>query len=139
MASIAALRDALASRLIAAYAGTNIQVYDSVPGQINTPCVVVEPASGDYHQTLGSADQTMHQMSVIAIAFLGERAAAQDQIDALISNTGAQSIKAAIEGDRTLGGAALWCDASGYRDYGTREYSGQNYLMATVDVQLYAA
>ncbi len=139
MASIASLRDALAARLIAAYAGTNIQVYDTVPGQIVTPCVVVEPASGDYHQTLGAADQTMHQMAVHAFDALGERASAQDHIDQMVANTGAQSIKAAIEGDRTLGGVVLWADASGYRDYGTIEFGGQSYLKCTVDVQILAA
>jgi len=135
MASLAAIRDAIKSRLATAYAAENIMVYDTVPGDIAAPAVIVEPDSGEYHQTLGSVDQTMHQFAVHAFVALGDRAAAQDDLDSLISNTGARSIKAAIEGDRTLGGVVKWCDPIRYRDYGTRRYGDADYLGATIDVQ----
>lgn len=135
MTSIATIRDALKTRLTAAYAGQNIMVYDTVPGEIATPAVIVEPATGEYHQTMGSDDYTLHQFAVHAFVAFGDRVAAQDDLDGIIANTGARSIKAALEGDRTLGGVVKWCDPVRYRDYGTRSYGDVAYLGATIDVQ----
>lgn len=137
-ATLAEIRTALKARLATYYAGRGVEVYDIVPGQIVTPCVVVEPASGSYHQTFGASGGTEHTLAVHVMAHLGDRTAAQRTVDQMISETGTLSVVAGIHADRTLGGTVRWADPQSYRDYGTRRYGDADYLMATIDVAVFA-
>lgn len=136
MATVQQIRAGIKATLAAYYAGqgVSIQVYDIVPGAVVAPCVVIEPASGEYMQTLGAIDRTMHALAAHAMVKLGDRESAQNTLDQIISATGAMSIAAGIATDRTLGGVTEWATASGYRDYGTRRFADADYLMATVDI-----
>lgn len=140
MATLAQIRTAARATIAAYYAGQgqSIQVYEFVPGDVVTPCVVVEPGSGTYHAAFGSASGTDHVLAVHAMVALGDRQAAQEMLDEMISETGPKSMKAAIESDRTLGGVVRYADPQGYRDYGTREFGGTHYLMASIDVTILA-
>ena len=138
-ANLKQIRAALKATLVAYYAshGVSIQVYDRVPGAIVSPAVVVEPASGEYQQTLGAIDRTQHMLAVTALVATADVEAAQDTLDQIISAVGSMSIAAGILSDQTLGGVVEWANASGYRDYGTVSYANANYLKATVDVQTF--
>lgn len=129
------IRSALQARLIAYYQTNSepIQVYATVPGAAVERCVIVEPGSGTFHAAMGANGGTDHVLAVHALVGLGDRDAAQDILDAMISETGTASIAAAIEGDRTLGGVVRWADPQGYRDYGTRSFGDATYLMCTLD------
>lgn len=134
-ATLQQARTALKATIVTYYQsqGESIQVYDVVPGAIEGPAVVVEPASGSYHYSLGSSAGSEHTLAVHALVPLGDREAAQNTLDQMISESGAKSIVAAIHSDRRLGNVVAYADPQGYRDYGIREFSGTNYLMATVD------
>lgn len=134
-ATLQAARAALKATLAAYYAGQGaaIQVYAFVPGTVDGPCAVVEPGSGTYHYSLGSAG-TEHMLAVHAMVPLGDRESAQTVLDEMISEAGARSIVAGIHSDRTLGGVVAYADPQGYRDYGTRDFGNAVYLMASVDI-----
>lgn len=139
-ATLKAIRSALKTTIAAYYALNNepIQVYERVPGAVVERAVVVEPGSGTYHAAMGGSGGTDHVLAVHAMVALGDRDAAQDTLDLMISETGTASIKAAIESDRTLGGTVRWADPQGYRDYGTRSFGDATYLMATLDIAVLA-
>lgn len=94
------VRDALKTRL-QTIAG--LRVYEVIPEPITPPCAVVGQL--DFTFDIDNArglDQANVDIYVIVQRF-SERAG-QDKLDGYLAGTGATSIKAAIEGDRTLGG-----------------------------------
>lgn len=116
---------------------TDVNVYDDVPGQITTPCVLVEPSEGEYHQVFGGGGaQTEHLVAVHVIYAMGDRRSAQFGLMPFISGSGSRSVKAGIASDPTLGGVVKYADAERYRDYGTRRYNEVDYLMCTVEVRV---
>lgn len=136
-ATLQQARDALKARLVAYFnsQGQQVQAYATVPGSPVAPAVIVEPATGLYHQSFGSSG-TEHVLAVHALVVLGDREAAQNTLDQMISESGPLSVVAAIHEDRRLGNVVAYADPIGYRDYGTREMGGAAYLMATIDVRV---
>jgi hypothetical protein len=63
---------------------------------------------------------------------------AQNKLDAYWSGTGVQSIKAAIESNRTLGGTAFDCRVTSLRSYNQVSVADVTYLAAEFAVQVYA-
>lgn len=109
-----------------------LRTYDIVPDVIVPPCVVVGQL--DFTFDLNNArglDQANLDVFVIVQRF-SERAA-QDKLDKYLAGSGDNSIKAAIESDRTLGGA---CDAlrvtsaeSGTYQMGDIDYLSYRYRL----------
>jgi hypothetical protein len=94
------VRDALKTRLQTI---SGLRVYEIIPEPITPPCAVVGQL--DFTFDIDNArglDQANVDIYVIVQRF-SERAG-QDKLDGYLAGTGATSIKAAIEGDRTLGG-----------------------------------
>lgn len=94
------VRDALKTRLQTI---SGLRVYELIPEPITPPCAVVGQL--DFTFDIDNArglDQANVDIYVIVQRF-SERAG-QDKLDGYLAGTGATSIKAAIEGDRTLGG-----------------------------------
>jgi hypothetical protein len=95
------VRDGLKTRLQTI---SGLRCYDLVPDQVNPPAAVVGQL--DFTFDIDNArglDQANVDVIVIVQRF-SERAG-QNRLDAYLAGSGAGSIKAAIEGDRTLGGA----------------------------------
>ena len=95
------VRDGLKTRLQTI---TGLRVYDLIPDTVSPPAAVVGQL--DFTFDINNArglDQANCDVLVI-VQRLSERVA-QDKLDAFLAGSGAGSIKAAIEGDRTLGGA----------------------------------
>ena len=109
-----------------------LRTYDIVPDVIVPPCVVVGQL--DFTFDLNNArglDQANLDVFVIVQRF-SERAA-QDKLDKYLAGSGDYSIKAAIESDRTLGGA---CDTlrvttaeSGTYQMGDIDYLSYRYRL----------
>ncbi|CAB4178154.1 hypothetical protein UFOVP1462_39 [uncultured Caudovirales phage] len=107
-----------------------LRTYDLVPDVIVPPCVVVGQL--DFTFDLDNArglDQANLDVFVIVQRF-SERTG-QDKLDKYLAGSGNESIKAAIESDRTLGGA---CDTlrvtsaeSGTYQTGDIEYLSYRY------------
>ena len=95
------VRDGLKTRLQTI---SGLRVYDLIPDNVTPPAAVVGQL--DFTFDINNArglDQANCDVLVI-VQRLSERVA-QDKLDAFLAGSGAGSIKAAIEGDRTLGGA----------------------------------
>ena len=109
-----------------------LRTYDLVPDVIVPPCVVVGQL--DFTFDLNNArglDQANLDVFVIVQRF-SERSG-QDKLDKYLAGSGDSSIKAAIESDRTLGGA---CDTlrvtsaeSGTYQMGDIDYLSYRYRL----------
>ena len=94
------VRDALKTRLQTI---SGLRVYELIPEPVTPPCAIVGQL--DFTFDIDNArglDQANVDIYVIVQRF-SERAG-QDKLDGYLAGTGSTSIKAAIEGDRTLGG-----------------------------------
>lgn len=95
------VRDGLKTRLQTI---SGLRCFDLIPDQVTPPTAIVGQL--DFTFDINNArglDQANVDIIVIVQRF-SERAG-QNKLDAYLSGSGATSIKAAIEGDKTLGGA----------------------------------
>ncbi len=81
-----------------------LRCFDNVPDALAPPAAVVEPIEVDFHSAMGTALTTYRAYILVIVGRMSERAA-QDKLDSYLATTGAGSIKAALEVDKTLGGA----------------------------------
>lgn len=126
MASVGALRDGLKTRL-QTIAG--LRVYDTVPGEVSPPAAVVRPESITFDSSMSRGSDDFVFTVLVLVSTAVDRVA-QDKLDGYLDGAGALSVKAAIEADPDLGGAADWTNVTGVRNYGLVEYAGVPYLGA---------
>jgi hypothetical protein len=101
-ATVSQVLTGLATRL-----GTisGLRTYTYMPDQLNPPVGFPVLESVEYHKAFGGGDVRM-QCSVFVIVGRYIDRTAHAALDGFLSYDGATSIRAAIEGDRTLGGVA---------------------------------
>lgn len=114
MSSLAAIRAGLAanlSTLKTTYQDMQISAY--MLSNPTLPTIWVKPTPGnvtEYHQTFQTMSnpdgQVTWSLTVQAFVAAGGDIAAQMVLDELLDTSGPHSVKAAIEADKTLGGAA---------------------------------
>src|SRR6266496_4990333 len=113
--SIPLIRDALQTR-INTIAG--LQVYDTMPEQVVLPAAIVYPSPGTFltYSTLdGAADL---EFIVIVLVSSAVDDLAQDQLDNFLADSGALSIKAAVDADQSLGGTVDYASVGFAQNYG---------------------
>jgi hypothetical protein len=94
------LHDAIATALATV---PGLRVADHLPEAVSPPMAVIQIQSVTYHRAMkGGSSEWKYVISVVA-GRMGERSA-QITLDGWMSWDGSQSIRAAIESDRTLGG-----------------------------------
>lgn len=134
MADIADIVSGIADRLLT-IDGMRVQeqVLDTAP----VPVTLIGPPSGvSYDETMArGADVYTFNLRVL-VARASERAAQKALFDYL-SGTGTKSVKAAFEGDPTLGGAADTCrimsaTGIGVYPYGEIDYVGSEFILEVV-------
>lgn len=125
MGTLSAIRDGLKTRLATI---TGLRAYDTIPDDINIPAAIVGvPESIEFDTTYGrGADR--YTIPVRVYASLASERAGQDKLDGYLAASGSGSVKAAIEGDPTLGGAAHTTRVTQARGYGVYEIAGVSYL-----------
>lgn len=118
MTTLAAIRDGLRANL-ASIPGVQVSAY--VLSNPVLPVVWIRPASDavDYHRAMGNG---LDEWSMLVQAYVGTPSdlGAQKKLDELLASSGSSSVKAAIESDKTLNGAAsdLIVDScTGYLEY----------------------
>jgi hypothetical protein len=117
------VRDGLKTRLQTI---TGLRAYDLIPDTVVPPCAVVGQL--DFTFDIDNArglDQA--QVDVLVIVQRFSERAGQDKLDAYLAGSGASSIKAAIEGDRTLGGTVNTLRVTG-AEAGTYDSQGVTFL-----------
>lgn len=125
MGSIATIRDGLKTRLATV---TGLTVYDTMPDDVYPPCAIVGmPSRIAYDVTFRTAVARID----IPIRILAGRvleAQAQDTLDGYVSADGANSLRAALDNDPTLNGAAHTARITEARDYGVYTVGDVPYL-----------
>ena len=84
---------------------SGLRVFDYQPEQLNPPVAFPVIESIEYHQAMGGGHVQMRFNVFVIIGRYLDRVA-HANLDAYLSYDGASSIRAALEGDRTLGGVA---------------------------------
>lgn len=101
-ATVSQVMTGLATRL-----GTisGLRTYTYMPDQLNPPVGFPVIESVDYHKAFAGGDVQMRCSVFVIVGRYVDRTA-HTALDGYLSYSGATSIRAAIEGDRTLGGVA---------------------------------
>lgn len=130
MASLADLRDGLATR-IGTVSGLRVTAWQ--PDAVRPPIAFVLPDTIEYDLNANRGADTTTFLVTVLVGRADDRAA-QRNLDGYIF--GAGSIKAAIEADRTLGGAANTCRVVEMRNYGSVAVGDQVYLGCEFSVEV---
>lgn len=135
MGSLANIRDGLKGRLATI---SGLRAYDTVPDSIAIPAAVVGvPESITYDSVFARACDVY----IIPIRVYAGRASertGQDKLDGYLAASGSSSVKAAIEGDVSLNGAAQTVRVTEARNYAVYTVAGVEYLGVEFIVQVYA-
>jgi hypothetical protein len=81
-----------------------LRVVDYLPDQINPPTAVISIDSVTYHQAFAGGDP-LYQFTITVIVARASERVAQQKLDAFLAYSGTQSVRAAVEADKSLGGA----------------------------------
>lgn len=120
------LRTGLANRLATI---TGLRTSATLPDQPTPPMAVVYPDRVTYDTALGRGSDEYTFSVLVIVGRIAERTA-QTSLDAYCNPSGATSIKAAIEGDPTLGGNAFDCRVTEMRGQGSLTVGDTTYLTA---------
>lgn len=82
---------------------SGLRVFDHVPDSWATPCAFVVPDTVEYWNAFAGGDATHNWTATVVVGRQSDRSS-QRQLLEYMSYSGTKSIRAAIEGDRTLGG-----------------------------------
>ena len=134
MASITELRAGIKTNLATI---NGLRVSDYQPDSINPPVAIVFPVSLNYDETFHRGMQTYTFAVQVIVGRVSERTG-QSTIDSYCSSTGTNSIKLAIESDKTLAGKAFDLRVTDMRNYGELTVGEVNYLSAEFVVLCYA-
>jgi hypothetical protein len=134
MALVSELRDGLKANLATV---TGLRTADTVPDNPSPPIAVVFPQGVTFNNAFANGMNT-YTFSVYVIVNRVSERSAQNSLDAYISGTGSNSIKRAVESDKTLGGKAYDVRVSEVRSYGDITIGEINYLSAEFIVLCYA-
>jgi len=131
MASLAALRSGLATRLATI---TGLRCYDVLPDAPNLPAamVILKPPVV-YDASMGGA--AIWKLHITVLVSRWDATRAQHHIDPYIDTAGAQSVKAAVEGDRALGGACDDVRVTSVTNYGPATHAGVQYLAVEFEAE----
>lgn len=132
MGSLASIRTGLKTRLATI---TGINAYDVAPGTPNLPAAMVLPGSIEFDESMGRGSDLL-TFEVRLLVAESTMELSQTQLDAYLAGSGASSVKAAIEGDATLAGAADWTRVTRVVSYGQIEHNGVTYLGARFAVEV---
>ena len=103
MAALSDIRTGLANR-IATISG--LRTAATIPDQVNPPIAIVIPERLTYDDAFNRGLVTYSFLVQVIVGKVSERTS-QNKIDGFINPTGTTSIKAAIEGDKTLNGVVF--------------------------------
>lgn len=99
-ATLQQIADGIETRLATV---TGLRVFDHVPDLFATPCSFVLPGSIAYWGDFAGGNAEVEVVITVVVGRTSDRAA-QKSLYTYMSYSGAGSIRAAIEADRTLGG-----------------------------------
>lgn len=133
MATIAQMRAGIATNL-QTIAG--LRTSDTVPDNIQPPVAIVSPSAIQYDLTFQRGLDLYNFTVMIVVGRASERQA-QRALDAFCAGTGASSVKAAIESNRTLTGLVNDLRVTSMRNYGSTLIGETTYLAVEFELVVY--
>ena len=114
---------------------TGLRVFDYVPDSLSPPAAVVEPLEVDYDEAMRRGLDFYRAFILVIVGRMSDRSS-QDRLDAYLAGSGASSVKAALEADKSLGGACSTLQVTSARP---REVvvSGVNMIAYRFEVSIY--
>jgi hypothetical protein len=112
-----------------------LRCFDYVPDSLAPPAAVVEPLEIDYDEAMNRGCEFYRAFILVIVGRMSDRSS-QDRLDAYLTESGASSVKAALEADRTLGGACATLQVASSRP---REVvvSGVNMIAYRFEARIY--
>ena len=133
-ATVTGIRQGLAD---AVGAINGLRVSATVPDSPAPPVAIVVPVDISYDTSFGRGMDTYRFSVLVIVGRMAERSA-QNSLDAYCAPTGDYSIKAAVNADKTLGGACQNATVTGMVNYGSLVVGDTEYLSADFQVTIYA-
>jgi hypothetical protein len=115
-----------------------LRVFDYVPDKVAAPMAFVAWEDVQYHRASTNGLNQYGFTITLVIGGRGSERTAQRNLHNYVSDSGDLSIRAAIEGDRTLGGAAQDTVVVSAGDMIPLEVDGSFHLMVDLQVTVYA-
>lgn len=134
MTSVTAIRVGLAANLATI---TGLRTSATTPDSPNPPIAIVSVESISFDTAMGRGMDT-YTFTVLCIVGRVDERSAQNKLDAYCNPTGAQSVKTAIESNRTLAGACFDLRVTDLRNYGDLVIADSTYLAAEFRVAVFA-
>lgn len=134
MSTIDAMRSGMATRLATI---SGLRVASELPDNPNPPIAIVNLRNINYDQAFGKGLAVYTFVVTVIVGRAAERVA-QQKLNDYLDNTGNQSIKTAIESDKTLGGAAFDTRVVSLDNIGNVQLSDATYLAAEFTVNVYS-
>lgn len=136
MSSVSAIADGLKARLATI---SGLRAYSYQPEQLNPPFAYPVLNGVTYHQTMGMGNAvTQFDWSVYVVVGRWVDRVAVVNLDNFLSATGASSIRAALEGDLTLGGACADLIVASSANITALEQDDAEYLQISFSLTIYA-
>ncbi len=132
--SISAMRDGLATNL-----GTipGLRTAAELIDNPSPPIALVSLDSVEYDQSF-QRGLTLYTFTIVVIVGRAAERTAQRKLDGYLANDGEQSVKLAVESDRTLSGYAQDLRVVSAGSIGSIQVNDQTYLAAEFTVTVYA-
>lgn len=134
MPTVTQIRAALATNLATV---SGLRTSALIPDAPQPPIAVVIPDNITYDTAFGRGLDTYEYTVTVIVGRQSDRTA-QGSLDGYCNPTGAQSIKTAIESDKTLGGVAQTLRVTNMKTYGSMTIADTVYLIADFSVTVYA-
>lgn len=133
-ATVSQVADGLKARLATI---SGLRTFSFQPEQVNPPVAFPVLESIDYHKAFGGGDVRM-QFTIIVIVGRYVDRVAHANLDGFLSFDGATSLRAAIEGDRTLGGVAQTLVMDSSLSIGALAVAEAEFLQVSFSVLVHA-
>jgi len=113
-----------------------LYVYDTIPDNVYVPAAIVGMPSSVRYDFAFRTPVSRYLFPIRVLAGRVAEGEGQDLVDDLASPDGALSVRAAIDGDPTLGGAAHSTRIVEARDFGVYEVAGVPYIGCEFEVEV---
>jgi hypothetical protein len=135
-ASVSAISEGLKVRLATI---NGVRAFSYQPPQLNPPMAYPVLNSATYHQTMGMGGSvTSFDFTIFVIVGRWVDRTAHAALDGFLSPTGSSSIMAALEGDKTLGGACSDLMVSSSANITALEQDDAEFLQVSFSVTVVA-
>lgn len=134
MAELSTIRAAMGTALSNV---SNLRVRELIPALVVPPMAVVQPQQIEYDLN-ANRGVNRYTFTVTVFVVKADDRSAQLRVDPFVSTSGPQSVKAALEADRTLGGEVDTLRVTNVSNYSSQDANDVLYLAVDFEVEVYA-